>query len=255
MSVAGRGSNQYRSWGTTNAGSRGATATFRATVEDEDRWGTPPGTFELFDEWADRSGVVSGSERTGLALRYGWSVPTVPAVGVCVANGPLVEAGAGTGYWASLIDAAGGDIVCFDRYPPGSELVSEPEWHQQQEPWFPVQVGDARTVAGYPDRTLLLSWPPYETSMGFDTVEAYTDACGRRIVFIGEGPGGACGDQRMWTLLGSPDRCWACADPDDDEAWHDCHPEIEPRWQRTSVMALPAWSRVADNLIVFDRVG
>lgn len=47
---------------------------------------------------------------------------------------------------------------------------------------------------------MLLSWPPYSASAGNDIIRAYG---GRRIIYIGEGEFGCCGDDKMWTTLGN----------------------------------------------------
>ena len=54
--------------------------------------------------------------RAGLVRRYGLAIPTDEAIAACVARSPLVEIGAGLGYWASLIAQQGGDIAAYDDW-------------------------------------------------------------------------------------------------------------------------------------------
>lgn len=55
-------------------------------------------------------------QRAELVRRYAWAVPDAAAIAALAARSPLVEIGAGTGYWARLLAAAGADIIAYDDY-------------------------------------------------------------------------------------------------------------------------------------------
>ena len=70
--------------------------------------------------------------------------------------------------------------------------------------WCPiVRRHGADAVRDHPDRTLLLSWPPCDTSDGVEILDAYS---GDRVIYIGELDGGSCGDAALFATL---DRDWS----------------------------------------------
>ena len=109
------------------------------------------------------------------------------ALDIIAAHSPLVEIGAGTGYWAMCLTELGADIVACDARVPGEGAPWDPTsgnpWHD--DTWFPVEEGDESAAAFYPDRTLFLCWPPPENPMAFNTLSTYLRAGGRRLIFAG----------------------------------------------------------------------
>lgn len=101
---------------------------------------------------------------------YSWAIPDQEAVDFLAGLGPIVEIGAGTGYWARCITEAGGDVIAYDLC--GGEMgtdVQENHWHRDDSwHWFDVQEGGPEVAAAHPDRALLLCWPPYHPAK--DTV-------------------------------------------------------------------------------------
>jgi hypothetical protein len=68
-----------------------------------------------------------------------------------LATHPVVELGAGSGYWARLVHETGGDIAAFDNE----------SWSAgRNRHWFPVEFGDEARLAEFVDRTLLIVMPP-----------------------------------------------------------------------------------------------
>jgi putative endonuclease len=101
--------------------------------------------------------------RDQLVSRYSWAVPTEEALRQIAELSPIVEMGAGTGYWATLLKKMGTDIVPYDRAPPGSlkSLVAACNpWHAGAKQHTRVLQGTPEILKGYADRTLLLCWPP-----------------------------------------------------------------------------------------------
>jgi len=159
-------------------------------------WTFPGDTFE------ERFQPIMESQkaREELCKRYAWAIPTPEVIEAIAQFSPLVELGAGRGYWASLIQKAGGEIDCFDEKPP--DIVDDNIYHPNKKGWTRVftKVHQAvpEIVAVYPEATLFLCWPPYDTPMAFDALRQYE---GKRLVFVGEGDGGCCGNAAFWELL------------------------------------------------------
>lgn len=146
---------------------------------------------------------AAGSRRD-LASRYAWTI-TAPATVAFVAHhaGPaLVDPMAGTGWWAHLLTQAGVDVAASDLNPAGHP---DNIWHRHGSLWHPVAATDGADAVreNGAGRTLLLSWPPYDTPDGANILTAYT---GDRVIYIGE-PAGCCGDDlhhmlgRDWTVV------------------------------------------------------
>lgn len=167
-------------------------------VTTEDGWPGPGrfiGAADHFDDYTKRHMFVD---------RYCWTIPAPDTVDFIVAHcGPRVlDPLAGTGYWGWLLHQHGVDVLCSDVHPPhnSSAMPQRNEWHKEVEPFMPVLAADAVdsvTVHG-DDRTLLLSWPPYGSAIGEKAIAAYR---GNRIIYIGEGEGGCCGDDGMFDRL------------------------------------------------------
>lgn len=135
--------------------------------------------------------------REELVTQYAWAVPNEAAISKIVGLGPVVEIGAGTGYWASLIAQAGGDILAFDLHPP----ETSPNAYRHRREYYPVQPGGSEKAQEHADRVLFLCWPPWDDPMGFCTLTAYRKAGGQRVVYVGEDMHGCTGDDDFHRLL------------------------------------------------------
>lgn len=128
---------------------------------------------------------------------YAFAVPTPEAVRQILQIAPrIVDFGAGTGYWAKILTAAGGDVVAIDNVQPGT-LNSYMDG-QEIGKWFPVQHGNVSDLACHSDRALLLCWPPYNDSTASDAVKAWG---GNVVIYIGEGWGGCTADDSFFELM------------------------------------------------------
>ncbi len=140
----------------------------------------------------------------------------------------VVDPMAGTGYWAWLLTQAGRDVVASDVSPPAGGTQNN--WHVGGKCFVDVEAADAvHTVAKYPDRTLLLMWPPYSDLIGERTVRAYS---GDRILYVGEDDDGCCGTEAMFKML-----------------------DNEKLWTRVAGHRPIQWSGLHDDVAVYQRVG
>ena len=116
-----------------------------------------------------------------LAQRYAYVFPSDSTLAMLAGLAPLVEIGAGTGYWAHRLRAIGVDIVAFDQAPVDGERTNR--YHSRTRPWTHVEQGDQSVLSGYANRALFLCWPPLFSSLG-DCLEYY---CGDTVAYIGDG--------------------------------------------------------------------
>jgi hypothetical protein len=112
--------------------------------------------------------------RSDLVDTYSWAIPTTEAIDRIrdFSGGWLVDFGAGTGYWAHLLDAAGADVAAIDDW----------SWGRPAHLWHPVELGSYERLHEYRDRTLLLVWPP-RNEMPLRALRAWG---GDRLVYVGE---------------------------------------------------------------------
>lgn len=159
--------------------------------------------------------------RRELVTKYAWAIPTEEAllkIGEHSHNG-VVEIGAGTGYWAGLLRELGVDVAAYDEAPHDN--------FQAKACWSEVHKGGPLYVLKHPERTLMLSWPPYDTPMAALTLRRYK---GSTLVYIGEGSGGCTGDAEF-------------------------HDMLEDEWKEIDGVALPQWPGIHDYLTVYKRKG
>jgi hypothetical protein len=105
---------------------------------------------------------------------------------------------AGSGYWAYLMAQCGVDVIAADAAPPTFNQDHN-RWHYHGQHITVHKANAFDTVCeAHPQRSLLLSWPPYDAPIGVEVLRAFR---GDRVVYIGEGEGGCCGDDVMFELL------------------------------------------------------
>lgn len=121
-----------------------------------------------------------------LHRRYSWGIPDEEALDIIASNGPLVEMGAGLGYWASLLRAKGADVVAMDGNVPGASMINP--WHPGRVYFTPVQPGRPEDLSRYSRRTLFLCWPPMKAldesaSMAIGCLNHWS---GKKLILVGD---------------------------------------------------------------------
>ena len=165
-----------------------------------------------------------GIYRRPLCQKYSWSVlsPFDRAwISDQTGGRPLVEIGAGSGYWAWQLAQGGTDVVAYDPHPvsPGNRYCTS-------GPYFPVRQGDESAVAHHPDRVLMMVWPPKGSPYAANALARYT---GDLLIYAGLPAG----------------RCTA------DDTFHDV---LGRDWEMFSVSTGHiSWCNARDNLTAFRR--
>lgn len=156
------------------------------------------------------------SIRGAILRAYCYAIPTSEAIDWMVKLGPIVEIGAGKGFWASCIAEAGGEIVAF-----------EPDSYS--DTYFPTQTGMAGQLeAAHASSTLFLCWPPDDTEMAADSLEAFVSAGGKQLVYVGESEGLSTGTA----------------------AFFEC---IERNFDEAAAPGIPRWPFAMDRLHFYQR--
>ena len=158
-----------------------------------------------------------------------FAVPSEAALDLLAAHAPLVEMGAGTGYWAHLLERRGVEVAAFDARPPPEALGAprggnakgaasrsreQNEFHGDCPAFTSVQRGGPSSLGDpkWKDHTLLLCYPPKGQPMGALAVNHFG---GSTLAHVGEWRGDT-GDAKLeaalaqgWELVSrTPLPCW-----------------------------------------------
>jgi hypothetical protein len=138
--------------------------------------------------------------RQDFVTRYAFSIPTIDIISIIAAYSPIVEIGAGSGYWAMCLTQLGVDIIAYDKNPPEERI---PWWEPANSwfdtEWYAVYEGDESIGAAHADRSLFLCWPEYGSPMAFNALNAYAAAGGRIVIYIGDRKSSA--DEKFFHLM------------------------------------------------------
>lgn len=172
-----------------------------------------PSVFEHEGRRVVNGGRPEGSARLGYAqillqAIYAYAIPspeTLEWISRSSTGRPVVELGAGRGYWAAQLTRVGVRVDAYDSEPPGtSDNTSFLPAAGQVDVWH--QVGDlggfADRIDGRSDHVLFLCWPPgWGNTMASQALVEYEKAGGDRLIFIGEPRGGKTGDDAFFDAL------------------------------------------------------
>lgn len=153
---------------------------------------------------------------------YAWAVPNKEAIDTLLKYSPLIEIGAGRGYWAALASSAGADIIAFDPSPPDRFGVNQ--WHRQPGMFYQVVKADLEIARMHPDRTLFLCWPPFDSDVALRTLRIYK---GKTVIHVGD-EGHNAGTPAFYS-------------------------ELETYFTRIHVVDIPRWPGTNDRLEVWQR--
>lgn len=87
--------------------------------------------------------------RTTLAEEFAWGIPNEQALEEIAKYQPIIEVGAGLGYWARLLQEVGVEI-----YPTDIDLP------HVDEMWTQIYFGAAKNLLDEPIETLFMCWVP-----------------------------------------------------------------------------------------------
>ena len=126
--------------------------------------------------------------RFDLVSTYCFPIPHHGLLGKILPHGPFVEMGAGSGYLARALVRSGASVSAYDKYPPDETpafgFFSQNGWYD--DTWFNVVEAGPEEAAAHSDATLLLCWPPPDDPMALDSLTAYQDAGGEKLIYIGD---------------------------------------------------------------------
>lgn len=172
-----------------------------AGLEEWARTGKPPPaaffrSYGLSTEVADPDRyAVLRLVRFQVTRTYSFAIPCLEAVQALVALSPLVEIGAGGGYWSAVLKAAGADILATDVVAKG-----DAGYGFEAAAWTQIEALAAdEAVAAHPDRSVFCCWPTEGAQWALEAAARLEP--GRVFAIIGEGEGGCTGTDGLWRFL------------------------------------------------------
>ncbi len=152
---------------------------------------------------------------------YSWAIPNDQAIETISKYGPIIEIGAGSGFWAKLLAEQGVDIVAYDN---GSyDRIADLKYTKK---WFDVKLGDETAVLQNSGRTLMLCWPPTRSEYASKALSLYE---GEFVIYVGE--------RRNGTATGTP-------------ALFDA---LDRDFEILEAVSIPTWPGYTDQVFVYIR--
>ena len=161
------------------------------------------------------SQVFCSKCRGRLIYEYSFAIPNDEAVAAISKLSPIVEIGAGSGYWAHLLKSAGAVVYPYD----------DGSWHHDwKKTWTEILPGGPEKAMLHPEATLFLCWPPM-SNMAFHALSLYF---GNTVAYIGEGYGGCTADDEF-------------------------HEALSSDWREIESIKIPQWGGIHDDLTIWKR--
>ncbi len=156
--------------------------------------------------------------RHHMVVEFAWAVPNEAALAALVARAPIVEIGAGSGYWAARLRERGAVVHAYDV-----TVGAGNNWGHTKT-WTAVLPGDETRVDDHPDCTLFLCWPA-GGPMAVSALRRYRGPC---LAYVGEPRGGSTATAEFFD-------------------------ELERGWEETQHVAIPQWDGMQDALRIYRR--
>lgn len=202
------------------------------------------------------NGPTHHDYRRRVTSRWTWAIPdpaTLDYIVKALDGRPVVEMGAGSGYWAWMLSQMGVDVVAYDKTPVGHEdswyrqdfIAEHGKWEDVEvQEFFPVQQGDVEVLSLLDDcaeRVLFLCWPNYDTDFAYEALKAYR---GDLLVYIGEGNGGCTANWKFWALVEG-----------DEDPWGRDESETLPKqeWEEVGSHRPEQWFGINDWVTIYKR--
>ncbi len=171
--------------------------------------------------------------------------------------GPIVEVGAGTGYWSAVLKSQGVDVMTYDKFPPKADHSGSMFFDQS---YTTVLQGDATlesfwTTAELSRRTLLMVWPDNADKWDnphlyhgeatppiwdFECLMRYINCGGQTVIYVGER------EDAIITLPNSQPDCGVCSTRRFQQI-------LKEHFDLTDRVMIPTWYIFSDDATIWKR--
>lgn len=157
--------------------------------------------------------------RHDMCREYAFAIPTKEALKEISKYSPIVEIGAGSGYWASLLKKNGAEILAYDKYHKDNKYNFTKKYTE-------VLQSDEKILKTLdPSYNLLLCWPNYDNDFAYKSLKLFK---GVILIYIGEPEGGCTGDEKFHNLL-------------------------QKDWSLIQNISIPQWDGIHDQINIYKR--
>uniref|UniRef100_A0A7S2JJF5 Uncharacterized protein n=1 Tax=Haptolina brevifila TaxID=156173 RepID=A0A7S2JJF5_9EUKA len=124
-----------------------------------------------------------------LQSTFSSAVPSPAAIDAIKAlNTPVMEIGAGSGYWGLMLKANGVECVLYDKQPAARDTMSSSGYYRA---WTEVAKGTHEKAAAHPTHALMLVWPFFHEDALPDSKDAWDLKAlnayeGSTVIHVGE---------------------------------------------------------------------
>lgn len=167
------------------------------------------------------SALLPLAYRDWFVIYFAWAIPNHDAIQYLCKQSPIVEVGAGSGYWAHRIAAEGGQIAATD--PRFWDTQAKALDIVYPEPWCVIHKIPSQFVSFPPGATLFICWPGYMEKWPAKLLQRYP---GTDVIYVGDDS--------------------LCA----DDGFHEM---LDADWDIEAVIEIPQFMKIRDRLIHYRR--
>lgn len=158
--------------------------------------------------------------RHDMCREYAFAIPTKEALKEISKYSPIVEIGAGSGYWASLLKKNGAEILAYDKYHKDNKYNFTKKYTE-------VLQSDEKILKTLdPSYNLLLCWPNYDNNFAYNSLKLFK---GEFVIYIGEPEGGCTANDKFHNLL-------------------------KKKWTLIKEVQIPQWDGIHDLITIHQRL-
>ena len=182
---------------------------------------------DKFKKMSRNQRAADSWEDDGVRRTHAWGMPCEVTLACVTRHSPLIEWGAGTGYWSWLLEQMGVDIVAYDISPPDRDgSLNKNRWHPCANCFARVHCCADHKILSSTNRNLFICWPPKDRQMLLDALLSFG---GCLFIHIGE--------EGNRSITGTPEaRCF-----------------MEIAWREVERMKMIRWPGCKDYLTVHVR--
>ena len=150
---------------------------------------------QFLDEIGYNKAAYNSVERFSMRIEhihtFGFGHLTSDIVETLKELGPLVEVGAGSGYWTAELQDAGIDIIATNP----NEFSYSDSWREE---WCEIErISALSAVEKYPERNVLMVWPCMD-DWGADVLNSVKN---QTVIYIGESQNGCTASDKFFDII------------------------------------------------------
>lgn len=146
-----------------------------------------------FEEFYINASEEKWTLRNKAIQKYGFAILSEDVIDRLKKYAPILEVGAGTGYWAYEFQKRGIDYIATDLKISENSYFKFDEKNSKH--WTNVEnLSAEEAIEKYSNRTLLMCWPCYAESWAYNTVCQFK---GDYVIYVGEGYEGCTADDQF----------------------------------------------------------